>query len=80
MISSASAVMNLLPYVRSRVRNLLAKFCEILVYKVIASHSRKPKIRNMNQKFSKLAKGGPELSKKLKTNHTELCKIVPANL
>ena len=47
-----------------RVRNLLAKFCEILVYKVIASHSRKPKIRNMNPKFSKLAKSGPELSQK----------------
>ena len=46
----------------ARVRNLLAKFCEFCVYQVIASHPRKPKIRNISPKFSKLAKGGPELS------------------
>ena len=44
-----------------RVRNLLAKFCEFSVYKVIASHPHKPKIRNISPKFSKLAKGGAEL-------------------
>ena len=55
-------VLSLCAYMMVRVRNLLAKFCEILVYKVIAPHSRKPKIRNMNPKFSKLAKGGPELN------------------
>ena len=48
-----------------RVRNLLAKFCEFSVYKVIASHPHKPKIRNISPKFSKLAKGGAEL-----THHT----------
>ena len=37
-------------------------FCEYCVYKLIASHPCKPKIRNKSPKFSKLAKGGPELS------------------
>ena len=46
----------------NRVRNLLAKFLEFFVYKVIASHPCKPKMRNMSPKFSKIAKGGPELS------------------
>ena len=44
-----------------RVRNLLAKFCEFCVYKVIASHPSKPKIRNMSPNFPKLAKAGAEL-------------------
>ena len=48
----------------SRVRNLLAKFCEFCVYKVIVSHPSKPKIRNMSPKFSKLVKGGAELKDK----------------
>ena len=39
-----------------RVHNLLAKFREFCVYKVIASHPCKPKMRNMSPKFSKLAK------------------------
>ena len=45
-----------------RVRNLLAKLWEFCVYKVISSHSRNPKNRNISPKFSKLAKGGPDLS------------------
>ena len=61
-VAAAAAIFFVSRRIPTRVRNLLAKFCEILVYKVIASHSRKPKIRNMNQKFSKLAKGGPELN------------------
>ena len=44
-----------------RFRNHLAKFWEFCVFKVIATHSRKQQIRNFSPKFSKLAKGGPEL-------------------
>ena len=47
----------------SRVRNLLAKFREFYVYKVIVSHLSKPKIHNMSPKFSKLAKGGQEFTR-----------------
>ena len=35
---------------------------------MIASHSREPKNRNMSPKFSKLAKGDPELSYGKKTS------------
>ena len=52
----------------SRARNLLAKFREFCVHKVIASHSRKPKIRDMSPKFSKLDEGGAELKDKTLRN------------
>ena len=50
------------PFTMIRVRNFFAKFLEFCVYKVIASHPSKPKIRNMSPKFSELMKGGADLN------------------
>ena len=51
----------LLACITTRVCNLHVKFWEFCVYKVVATHSRKPKDCSMSPKFSKLAKGGREL-------------------
>ena len=45
-----------------RVRNLCDVFREFCVYKLVASHLRKPKKRNMYPKFTQHVTDGPELS------------------
>ena len=45
----------------NRPRNLCYKFGEFYVYKLIASHLRRQKLRNYHTKFTQLITGGPEL-------------------
>ena len=58
-----------------RVRKLHGKCREFYVYKLILSHLRKPKTRNMSPKFTQLVTDGLELNHQGLTRHIPTCDI-----